>query len=126
MTQDSSDDIGSATMVETHFIWNIADFTLTSLYARWDIDGDGAKAVEKDIQDGGYLEASYKITPKWGVFVRQNDWDNGGTGDTSKSQTDVGFNYWPHEDVVIKADYQTQNNIAGNFEGFNLGLGYQF
>jgi hypothetical protein len=60
------------------------------------------------------------------VFARQNEWDNGGAGDTSKSQTDIGFNYWPHEDVVIKADYQMQNDVAGNFDGFNLGIGYQF
>lgn len=129
MSQDETDDIGSATMIEAHARWNVADFTLTGLYARWDIDvkntasaSDQAKAV----QDGGYLEASYKFTPAWGVFVRQNEWDNGGLGDTSKSQTDAGVNFWPHENVVIKADYQAQNNIAGDFDGFNLGVGYQF
>lgn len=126
MTQDSSDDIGSATLIETHARWNIADFTLTGLYARWDIDGDGASSTQKDVQDGAYIEASYKVHPKFGVFVRQNEWDNGGAGDTSKSQTDVGFNYWPHENVVLKADYQAQNDIAGDFDGFNLGVGYQF
>lgn len=126
MTQDTSDSIGSATLVETHARWNIADFTLTGLYARWDIDGDEASLTEKDIQDGAYIEASYKLNPKFGIFVRQNEWDNGGIGDTSKSQTDIGFNYWPHEDVVLKADYQAQNDIAGDFDGFNLGIGYQF
>ena len=126
MTQDSSDDIGSATLFETHARWNIADFTLTGLYARWDIDGDGASLPQKDVQDGAYIEASYKLNPKFGVFLRQNEWDNGGSGDTSESQTDVGFNYWPHENVVLKADYQAQNDIAGDFDGFNLGIGYQF
>ncbi len=126
MTQDTSDDIDGATMIETHARWNIADFTLTGLYATWDIDGAGASVAGKDTQDGGYVEASYKVTPKWGVFVRQNEWDNGGTVDTSKSQTDFGFNYWPHEDVVLKADVQTQNTVAGDLDGFNLGVGYQF
>ena len=128
MDQDSSDTnpVGRATLIETHARWNIADFTLTGLYARWDIDGDAASTAQKDIQDGAYVEASYKLTPAWGVFVRQNQWDNGGAGDTEKSQTDVGVNFWPHENVVIKADYQAQNNIAGNFDGFNLGVGYQF
>ena len=60
------------------------------------------------------------------MFARQNQWDNGGAGDTKKSQTNAGFSYWPHEDVVLKADIQAQNNVAGNFDGFNLGLGYQF
>jgi len=129
MEQDSASDVGSATLVETHLIWNIADFTFTTLYARWDIDVKNTASADdqaKDIQEGGYLEASYKVTPKWGVFVRQNEWDNGGLGDTEKSQTDLGINYWPHEDVVIKADVQTQNTVAGDLEGFNLGIGYQF
>ena len=126
MTQDSSDTIGSATLIETHAIWGIADFTLTGLYARWDIDGAGASSEQTDIQEGAYVEASYKVSPKFGVFVRQNQWDNGGIGDTKQSQTDVGVNYWPHENVVLKADYQAQNDIAGNFDGFNLGVGYQF
>lgn len=126
MTQDTSDNIDSATLIETHARWNIADLTLTGLYARWDIDGDGASSTQKDVQDGAYIEAAYKIHPKFGIFVRQNEWDNGGAGDTSKSQTDVGFNYWPHENVVLKADYQAQNDIAGDFDGFNLGIGYQF
>ncbi len=129
MTQDSSDDIGSATMVETHARWNIADFTFTGLYARWDIDvKESATQSEKDqdVQDGAYIEASYKIHPKFGIFVRQNKWDNGGSADTKEKQTDAGFNYWPHENVVIKADYQAQNDAVENLDGFNLGLGYQF
>ena len=126
MTQDSSDNIENATLVETHAIWNIADFTLTGLYARWDIKGSGASSIQQDVQDGAYIEASYKISPAVGVFVRQNQWDNGGIGNTNEKQTDVGISYWPHENVVIKADYQAQNDAAGDFDGFNLGLGYQF
>ena len=126
MTQDSSDTINGATLIEAHARWNVADFTITGLYANWNIDGDGASAVNKDKQDGGYLEASYKLNPGFGIFVRQNEWDNGGIGDTAKSQTDAGFNYWPHENVVLKADYQAQNATAGDFDGFNLGIGYQF
>ena len=129
MTQDSSDDIGSAILVEAHARWNVADFTLTGLYARWDIDvKESAPQLDKDkdVQDGAYIEASYKIHPKFGIFVRQNQWDNGGFGDTKEKQTNVGFNYWPQENVVIKADYQAQNNTGKNLDGFNLGLGYQF
>jgi hypothetical protein len=126
ITQDSTDDVNGATLIELHSRYNISNITLTALYATWDIDGAGASAANKDTQDGGYLEASYKLSPKVGVFVRQNEWDNGGTGDTDKSQTDVGVNYWPHENVVVKLDYQAQNDAAGNQDGFNLGLGYQF
>ena len=125
MTQNTSDDIDGATMIEAHARWNASNLTLTALYAAWDIDGVGASSVGKDIQDGGYLEASYKVTPKVGLFVRQNEWDNGGTGDTSESQTDLGVNYWPHENVVLKADYQIQDG-GKELDGFNLGVGYQF
>jgi hypothetical protein len=132
MTQDSSDTVGSATLITTHARWNVGDVTLTGLYGRWDIDVDATASADdkaKDSQDGGYLEASYKVSPKFGVFVRQNEWDNGGTNvaGTSKSQTDIGFNYWPHENVVVKADYQLQSNdSSAEFDGFNLGIGYQF
>lgn len=127
ITQTSDDGVDGATLVEAHARYNVSGLTLTALYAAWNIDGDFVEVAEKDKQDGGYLEASYKVTPKLGFFVRQNEWDNGGTAaDTSQSQTDVGVNYWPHEDVVIKADYQSQNDIAGDFDGFNLGIGYQF
>ena len=129
MTQNTSDEIGSATLLETHVRWNVADLTLTGLYARWDIDVDDTAVqedIDKKVQTGAYVEASYKINHKFGIFVRQNQWDNGGTGDTKETQTDVGFNYWPHENVVLKADYQSQNDVAGNFDGFNLGVGYQF
>lgn len=126
ITQNSSDTVDGATLIEAHARYNTAAITLTGLYARWDIDGNGAENANKDTQDGGYIEASYKISPKIGVFIRQNEWDNGGTGDTSKSQTDVGVNYWPHEDVVVKFDIQAQNDVAGNQDGFNVGLGYQF
>lgn len=124
LTQDNSDDIDGATLIEVHGRYNTSDLTLTALFASWDIDGDGASSAGKDTQDGGYIEASYKVTPKIGVFARQSAWSNEDGSD--KSQTDVGVNYWPHEDVVVKLDYQAQNDDAGNQDGFNLGLGYQF
>jgi len=56
--------------------------------------------------------------------------DNGGVGDTEKTQTDIGINYWPHEDVVVKFDIQQQDhgavNAASEQDGFNIGIGYQF
>ena len=129
MTQDTSDDIGSATLLEAHVRWGIKNLTLTGLYAYWDIDVAASASqsdIDKEKQDGGYIEASYKLHPEWGIFVRQNQWDNGGTGDTTKEQTNAGFNYWPHEYVVLKADYQIQNDVAGSYDGFNLGVGYSF
>ncbi len=126
-TQDSSDNVGRATLTESHLVWNTGALTLKALYARWNIDGVGATALNKDSQYGGYVEAGYKLSDSFGVFSRYNAWDNGGSGDTKITQTDVGFSYWPHQDVVVKVDYQAQT-AANNSDsdGFNVGVGYQF
>lgn len=124
MTQDSTDNIDGATLIETHAVWNQGPITAKALYARWDIDGTGAAGA--DVQEGMYVEASYKIKPSIGVFVRHNIWDNGGD---QKAQADFGLNYWPHEDVVFKFDYQLQddkNENGDDSDGFNMGVGYQF
>lgn len=118
----------SATMVEAHAVYNTGAFGLRALYASWDVDG---KTTGYDKQSGWYIEPSYKISPKLGVFARYNKYDNqagsGGPGDSEKQQTDFGINYWPHEDVVIKLDFQTQSNANNkNQNGFNMAIGYQF
>jgi len=117
----------SATLFETHAVYQKGPFGLRALYARWDMDGAAAKAVGRDEQVGWYIEPSFRISPQWGVFARYNEWDNnaGDTAATEKKQTDVGVNYWPHENVVLKLDVQRQSGAA-NTDGFNLGLGYQF
>ncbi len=124
--QGRSAGIGGATLIETHARYSTGPVTLTGLYARWALDGADVDRQQKATQDGGYLEASWKVRPDTGVFVRHNQWDNGGIGDTRNRQTDFGINYWPHDDIVIKADLQMQNRVAGDFDGFNLGIGYQF
>lgn len=117
-----------ATLVEAHAVYNSGAFGMRALYASWDVDG---KTTGYDKQSGWYIEPSYKITPKLGTFVRYNKYDNqagsGGPGNSEKTQTDIGLNYWPHENVVIKVDYQLQDNAnKENQDGFNLGIGYQF
>ena len=45
------------------------------------------------------------------------------------NQWEVGFNYWPHEDVVVKFDYRNSRNSTDadlDYEGIDIGLGYQF
>ena len=114
----------SATLVGGHGIYQFSDFTATALYARWTLDGDDAAAAGKDVQDGGYLELSYRPSRQWGVFVRQSEWSQ--QTDEDNSQTNVGMNYWPIDDIVFKVDVQSQNQDAGNADGFKLGMGYQF
>ena len=117
----------SATLLEAHAVVSQGPFGLRALYANWSVEGNAAKAVGRDTQSGWYIEPSYKILPSVGVFVRYNAWDNqaGDSTDSEKQQTNIGVNFWPHEDVVIKVDIQQQSGVIDD-DGFNLGVGYQF
>jgi len=117
----------AATLLETHVVWQTGPFALRALYASWDVEG---QTNGYDKQSGFYLEPSYNFTQKMGVFARYNQYDNQ-AGDRSqngeKKQVDVGINWWPHPDVVVKADYQRQDNANDqNQNGINLAVGYQF
>jgi len=114
----------SATLVGGHVKYQVGNITTTALYSRWDLAGEQAKAAEQDVQDGGYVEMSWRADQAWGIFGRHSVWSQ--TTDQSATQSDVGINYYPHPDVVFKADYQIQNEDAGNSDGFHLGMGYQF
>lgn len=105
-------------------VYQWKEITTKALYARWDLDGDQAAAAVKDLQDGGYVEVSWRPSSKWGVFARQSAWSQQ-TG-VDATQSDIGVNVWVYEDIVFKADYQVQNDDAGNEDGFRLGFGYPF
>ena len=127
MAQGTDSSVGSGRLFEVHIAWQRGPFSLRALYARWDIDGSGPAAVGADKQEGWYVEPSWKITPKFGIFARYNEWDNkaGNSANTNNKQTNVGFNYWLHPNVVFKFDIQKQDGAASD-DGFNLGVGYQF
>jgi hypothetical protein len=130
ITQGKDPQAGNAVLWEAHAIYTRQSFMIKALYGMWNLDGDGPKAVGKDEQLGWYIEPSYKFNEQWGIFARYNFWDNGAgnDADTEYEQVDIGFNYWPHPNVVLKFDYQMQDTPDGNneFDGFNVGLGYQF
>lgn len=117
---------GEATLYQAHARYRVGDLTLTALAAQWDIDGDAFAANGTDKQDGNYLEASYKVTPKLGVFVRQSEWDNAAHSavDTEVEQFDIGLNYWLVPNVVLKADIADTRN--SNKDAVNLGIGWSF
>ncbi len=124
-----------ANLLEAHVDYEHNGFGLRALYASWWLDDGptltGPKAIGADRQDGFYVEPSYKFAvPRGevGVFVRYQEWNNkaGGNGGDDNEQVDIGLNYWPSADVVLKFDYQFENDTAGDNDGFNLGIGYQF
>ena len=133
MTQSADPTVNDGLLLSGHIIYNISQFQIRALYASWDIDVTANATAEdqaKDKQDGYYLEGSWKFVPAAGVFARYNVWDNGGLGDTEETQTNVGINYWPHEQVVLKFDLQRQDHgaakAAKEADGYNLGIGYYF
>jgi len=123
----------SATLLETHAAIRRGPLWLRALYARWDLDSDAAKALGRDKQYGWYVEPAYIFTTgkgDVGFFARYSEVDNtaGDSADSKMRQTDVGVNYWPHPQVVLKADYQMLDVPAGQFgdDRINLGVGYMF
>jgi len=120
-------DTASATLLTAHAIYSIQGFTVKALYAQWDIDGKEAEDLGRDEQNGWYIEPSYRFNESFGLFARYNEYDNeaGNSDDTKIEQTNVGINYWLHENVVFKADYEKVGG-AKDADGFNLGVGYQF
>ncbi|MDP1519577.1 porin [Porticoccus litoralis] len=124
------EDEADATLWEAHAIYNSGPFGIRALYAHWDID-DAIEAVQAgaDEQEGFYIEPSYRLSPKLGLFARYSEWDNqaGESGDTEKEQYDIGVNYWLAENVVLKADYMRQEvEVGDELRGFNLGVGWSF
>ena len=112
-------DNADATLVGASLDANMGDFRLRGLVASWDIGGAAASAVDADKQWGYYIEPSYRLSDSLGVFVRYNEWEDY-SGD--HDAVSVGVNYWPHENVVFKADYTDSDSE----ESVNLGVGYQF
>jgi hypothetical protein len=118
------------TLFETHVAWQRDDFQLRALYAEWDFDSAINNVVAgADEQTGFYIEPSYRIGDKVGVFARYSEYDNlaGSATDTAVEQFDIGLNYWLHPNVVFKMDYQNQDTPSDTgYDGINIGVGYSF
>lgn len=125
VTQGIND--SGASLITAHAIINSGKFGLKALYANWDIDGSEAALLGRDEQSGYYIEPSFRLNDNWGFFARYNVWDNlaGNNIDTEITQTNFGINYWPHENVVFKFDFENQSG-AGDGKGFNIGVGYMY
>ena len=130
---DVNDDfIEEATLYSLHAAYNRGPFGLRALYAEWDIDGDIKNlAGDPDEQFGWYVEPSYKPLSWLGLYARYEDIEGARIQDQF-SQWEVGANWWPHKDVVVKFDYRDRSHDpeakaeGRDFDGFDLGIGYMF
>ncbi|MCP5326378.1 MAG: porin [Oceanospirillaceae bacterium] len=122
-----------AQLIEAHAVVQQGAFGLRALYAEWSLNNK-INAVEAgaDKQNGFYIEPSYKISDKLGVFGRYSSWDNlaGNSADSALIEQSFGANYWLAETVVLKADYvRTEDTSASSdaiADTLNLGMGYSF
>jgi hypothetical protein len=129
-TQSNNDGLDRGILYETHAIYNKGPFGLRALYARWDFNGSAVSAAGDDDQYGWYIEPSYKPWRKVGLYSRYEKLD-GARDQDQFDQWEIGANYWPHENVVLKVDYRSRDvdkNSSGkdDLDAFDLGIGYQF
>ena len=127
-----NDVIEEAILYSFHGAYNRGPFSLRALYAQWDIDGDiKVAAGDPDDQFGWYVEPSYKPFDWLGLYTRYEEVE-GQRAQDQFSQWEVGFNWWPNEDVVVKFDFRDRSHDpeakaqGRDFDGFDLGIGYMF
>lgn len=129
----------SATLFEAHAdirrnITPESEIGFRALYAQWNLKSEEAELIGRDVQRGWYVEPSYKYSfangQAIGFFTRYSYFDNnaGDIIDTANKQTSFGVNYWPHQNVVLKADYQIDSfaDQEADDNRINLGIGVQF
>jgi hypothetical protein len=129
-SQISGDGLDSGLLLEAHAVLEKGPFGLRALYAEWDFDGAAVTAAGVDEQKGWYIEPSFKPRSDLGLYARYEDLEGARTRDRF-DQWEVGVNYWPHENVVIKADYRNRDHdlpgdAGRDFDAYDLGIGYQF
>lgn len=134
------------TLWDVHGRYQVDKFDLRALYAQGHLS-DAAKINDAfpgyEVANrfyGWYMEVAYHVWKNgeqdFAPFVRYEKWDtqadipnNIASNDASENDVwTVGANYWPHPQVVMKADYQKFDKPDGDKgdKRFNLGLGYMF
>ena len=134
ITQGGFSEQVSATLFTVHTDIRKGPWGFRALYGQWDLDGSTPESMGRDEQFGWYVEPAYyleSLCGLWGFFARYNVYDNtaGGSSDTEVTQFDVGVNFWPHEQVVLKGDIQTTRDPSVTPKqdtSFNLGVGVMF
>lgn len=129
-SQASDDGLDDGTLLEAHIDYKRNGFGLRALYAHWSFSGDAVEAAGADKQSGWYIEPSYKPTKQIGFYTRYEEVDAAREQDQF-SQWEIGLNWWPVENVVVKFDYRERSHdldSAGgrDFTGIDIGLGYHF
>ncbi|KAF3977508.1 MAG: porin [Methylococcales symbiont of Iophon sp. n. MRB-2018] len=133
---DESIDVGSGTLYQAHVIYShgigLGTFTGKALYSRWEIDIDSKLHQAAESQYGWYIEPSYRFPTSMGdmgIYSRFQKLDYYSGAEKNYDIWEAGANWWPHENVVLKANYiHKEDTLNSNSDerGFDLGIGYQF
>ncbi len=132
MDQEGSNDVNGGVLSEVHAIYSYpvgpGQLSAKALYSRWDIDTTIQDAAH---QDGWYVEPAYRqATPigDIGVYSRYQELTYYKGTKKHFNKWELGFNYWVHENVVLKFDYFQKHTTGKEFKqtGFDLGIGYNF
>lgn len=118
-------------LLEAHVALKKGAFGLRALYAQWELNEDAVATAGYAEQNGWYVEPSWKVTEKIGVFARHSVWDNKAAdrSDSEMTEANVGVSWWLHERAVVKADLQFRDDPTAavrDQDGFNLGIGFSF
>ncbi|MDP3302024.1 MAG: porin [Sulfuricurvum sp.] len=137
---------GQMTMVDIHAVYQNEGFKARALYTQSHLsNADAYNAAKPESARGGYVNLEYNIMPfltsstdRMPIFFQYENYNmgtslaNGNSFGTSESFT-YGLNYFPHDQVVIKAEYLDRKNKNTTDttkyidEGiFSLGLGFIF
>jgi len=138
---DATDVSGlTTTMFDIHATYDNGPFSAYGLYTQTKLDGAenlSGTAVEK--ASGYYVNASYDLSSLVGlnyklpVFAQYEDYNpvdksvDGSNEDTFQTEVvTIGLNFFPADQVVLKADYTMKevNNVDTNT--FSFGLGFIF
>ncbi len=129
-SQVPGDGLDSGDFFTAHVIYQRGFFSLRALYAGWSFDGFAVKGAGADKQSGWYVEPSFRLNPEWGVYTRYEDVEGARIQDVF-AQWEAGFNYYPVPNVALKFDYRKRTHDlftadGRDFNGFDVGIGYQF
>ncbi len=129
-SQIPGDGLDKGQLFTAHAIYQRDRFGVRALFGNWKFDGAAVEAADADKQTGWYFEPNFRVNENWGIYARYSDLDAARSQDKF-TQSEIGFNYWPHEKVVLKMDYRRRDFSLpalspDNFDAIDLGFGYQF
>jgi len=132
-SQISGDGLDEGQLFSTHAIFQKGWFGLRALYSGWKFNGYAVDAAGANRQKGWYIEPALKFKPgnyNIGFYTRYENVDAYRDQDQF-DEWQLGMNYWPVNNVVLKFNYRERTHDLASeegrdFDGFDLGMGYSF